>query len=142
MKKMLGMVGIFLMINCFAIGQSADRAVTAKVSAHSVALSWTASSNAGTSPNGTLLVYTYNLYRGTAAGAEGSTAYQTGITGVTFNDTAVTPGATYYYQVSGTCLACNPSGESPKSGESLPALIPLPLVPALAPGTPVITSVQ
>src|SRR5205823_4361824 len=34
----------------------------------------------------------YNVYRGTSSGGEGTTAYQTGLTSTSFTDTAVTPG--------------------------------------------------
>jgi fibronectin type 3 domain-containing protein/O-glycosyl hydrolase len=68
-----------------------------------VALSWTASSGAAS----------YNIYRSTTSGGEGSTPYQTGVTGTTFTDTAATNGTTYYYVVT----AVNAGGESAKSSE-------------------------
>jgi hypothetical protein len=69
-----------------------------------VALSWTASSGAAT----------YNVYRGTAAGAEGATAIATGITTVNHTDTGLNNGTTYYYKVA----AVNTGGTSPVSNEA------------------------
>jgi hypothetical protein len=48
---------------------------------------------------------TYNVYRGTTPGAEGSTPIATGVRGTAFTDTGLTNGTTYYYRVSGA----NPS---------------------------------
>jgi Glycoside hydrolase family 44/PA14 domain/Fibronectin type III domain len=53
----------------------------------------------------------YNVYRGTASGGEA--LLQSGITGTTFTDTAVTNGTTYHYQVT----AVNAAGESSRSAE-------------------------
>jgi fibronectin type 3 domain-containing protein len=55
----------------------------------------------------------YNVYRATTAGAEGSTPYVSGLTTTTYTDTAVTNGTKYYYQFT----AVNANGESAKSGE-------------------------
>jgi fibronectin type 3 domain-containing protein len=52
-------------------------------------LSWTASQGATS----------YNLYRGTASGAE--TLYRSGLTGTSCQDAGLTAGVTYYYRVSG-----------------------------------------
>jgi hypothetical protein len=68
-----------------------------------VALSWTASSGASS----------YNLYRSTSSGGEGSTPYRTGISGTTFIDTGLSNGTRYYYQVT----AVNSTAESAKSSE-------------------------
>jgi hypothetical protein len=69
-----------------------------------VALSWTAGSGAAS----------YNLYRGTAAGGEGTTPVATGITTVTHTDTGLTNGTTYFYKVA----AVNPGGTSPLSNQA------------------------
>jgi hypothetical protein len=68
-----------------------------------VALSWNAV-NGATS---------YNLYRATTTGAQGSTPYRTGITAAEFIDIGVTNGARYYYRVS----AVNDAEESGTSSE-------------------------
>ena len=68
-----------------------------------VALTWTASSRATS----------YNIYRATSSGGEGTTPYRTDITTTSFTDTGLTNGTTYYYQVS----AVNTVGESSMSGE-------------------------
>jgi fibronectin type 3 domain-containing protein len=41
----------------------------------------------------------FNIYRSTTSGGEGTTPYKTGVTNNTFTDTAVTNGTTYYYTV-------------------------------------------
>ncbi|MGO8672196.1 MAG: choice-of-anchor tandem repeat GloVer-containing protein, partial [Capsulimonadaceae bacterium] len=69
-----------------------------------VSLSWTASSGATT----------YNIYRGTASGAEGSTAAATGITTPSYTDTGLANGVTYFYKVA----AVNGGGTSPQSSEA------------------------
>jgi hypothetical protein len=69
-----------------------------------IALTWGASSGAAS----------YNVYRGTAPGAEGATAIATGITATTFTDLNLTAGSTFYYKIS----AVNGLGESGKSSES------------------------
>jgi hypothetical protein len=68
-----------------------------------VTLSWSASATATS----------YNVYRGTSSGGEGSTAFKTGLTTTSFTDASVTPGTKYYYQVT----AVNSFGESPRSSE-------------------------
>jgi len=68
-----------------------------------VSLSWAASSGAAT----------YNLYRSTSSGGEGTTAYQTGLTGTSYTDTGLTNGVTYFY----TLAAVNTGGSSGQSSE-------------------------
>ncbi|MBI3411176.1 MAG: fibronectin type III domain-containing protein, partial [Planctomycetes bacterium] len=68
-----------------------------------VTLTWTASSGATS----------YNIYRSTTPGGEGSTPYLIGVVGTSFTDTGLTNGVTYYYQVT----AVNANGQSAKSGE-------------------------
>ncbi|MGO8673484.1 MAG: malectin domain-containing carbohydrate-binding protein [Capsulimonadaceae bacterium] len=72
-------------------------------SSGSVALVWAAGQGATT----------YNVYRGTASGAESSTAIATGITALTFTNTGLTNGTTYYYKVA----SVNSDGTSPMSNE-------------------------
>ncbi len=56
----------------------------------------------------------YNLYRATSAGGEGSTPYVSGLTATSYTDNAVTAGTTYFYKVA----AVNSAGTSAQSGES------------------------
>jgi fibronectin type 3 domain-containing protein len=62
----------------------------------------------------------YNVYRATSPGGEGSTPYRMGLTGTSFIDAALPSGATFYYQVT----AINVRGESAKSNEISATLIP------------------
>jgi len=70
----------------------------------SVSLSWTASAGAST----------YNVYRSTTPGGEGTTAFITGVTTTSYTDNAVTNGTPYYYEVA----AVNASGASALSAEA------------------------
>jgi fibronectin type 3 domain-containing protein len=73
-------------------------------SSTSIALSWTASPGASS----------YNVFIGTASGAEGATPIATLITNTTYTSTGLTSGTAYYYKVS----AVNTAGESGKSNEA------------------------
>ncbi|MFA5265036.1 MAG: fibronectin type III domain-containing protein, partial [Opitutaceae bacterium] len=53
-----------------------------------VALNWSASTDATS----------YNVYRGTSAGGESTTAVVTGVTATTYTNTSLTNGTTYYYK--------------------------------------------
>jgi hypothetical protein len=70
----------------------------------SVALTWTASNGATT----------YNLYRGTTAGGEGSTPVATGISGTSYTNTDLVNGTNYYFKVA----AVNTAGTSALSNEA------------------------
>jgi hypothetical protein len=70
-----------------------------------IRLTWTASSTSGV---------TYNVYRGTAPGGEGTVPYATGVTGTRYDDKAATGGLTYYYRVT----ARHAAGESGPSNEA------------------------
>ncbi len=63
----------------------------------------------------------YNLYRGTSPGGEGTIALVGGLTGTTYSDLSVQAGLSYYYQVT----AVNNSGESARSVEASAVLAPL-----------------
>ncbi|MGO8669826.1 MAG: fibronectin type III domain-containing protein [Capsulimonadaceae bacterium] len=69
-----------------------------------VALAWTAGSGATS----------YNIYRGTASGAESATAIATGITATGYTDTTVTNGTAYYYEAA----SVNGSGISGMSNQA------------------------
>jgi fibronectin type 3 domain-containing protein len=80
-----------------------------------VALTWTASSGATS----------YNVYRGTTAGGESTTAIATGITTASYSDTSVTNGTAYYYKVT----AINSSGASGYSNEASATPLAVPTAP-------------
>src|SRR6184192_903378 len=72
-----------------------------------VTLTWSAPSSNGGSP-----ITNYRIYRGTASGGETLKATIGNV--LTYSDTSVTNGVTYYYQVS----AMNGAGEGPRSNEA------------------------
>jgi fibronectin type 3 domain-containing protein len=80
------------------------------VAGSQVRLSWSASFGATS----------YKVYRGTNSRGEGSTPFQTGVTGTSFVDTRTSSGATYYYQVT----AVNAGGESGRLNEASVTLPP------------------
>lgn len=75
-----------------------------------VTLGWSAATSGGPAQS-------FNVYRATSAGAEGTVPYATGVAAASFTDAAVTPGVTYYYEVT----AVNSAGESGKSTEAAAA---------------------
>jgi fibronectin type 3 domain-containing protein len=80
--------------------------LAATPSANAVSLVW----NAGVSNGYTY--YSYDIYRGTASGAEGATPIATvGIGLLTYQDTSVTANTTYYYTVAAV-LSTGTSGQS------------------------------
>jgi len=90
--------------------------LTASAGNAQVSLSWTGSSGATS----------YNIYRSTSSGGEGSTPYLTGVTTTSFTDTGVSNGTTYYYEVT----AVNSGGESGESKEaSATPQVPAPAAP-------------
>ena len=83
---------------------AAPTGVTATAGNAQVALAWTASSGATS----------YNVYQGTSAGGESSTAVQTGISGTSATVTGLTNGTAYYF----TIAAVNANGTGPASAEA------------------------
>jgi fibronectin type 3 domain-containing protein len=83
---------------------AAPTGLTATKGNKQVALKWNASSGAKS----------YNVYRGTSPGAEGTTPIATGITSTSYSNNGLTNGTTYYYKVG----AVNPAGTSPLSNEA------------------------
>jgi hypothetical protein len=75
--------------------------ITMPSAAHTVALSWTAS----TSPS-----VSYNIYRATASGAFAKIA--SGVTGTSYSDTTVASATTYQYQATAIDAGNNESGYS------------------------------
>jgi hypothetical protein len=83
---------------------AAPTGLSASAGNSQVSLTWTASSGATS----------YNVYRGTTAGGESTTAIATGLTGTTYTNTGLTNGTTYYYKVA----AVNSVGTSGMSNEA------------------------
>jgi fibronectin type 3 domain-containing protein len=83
---------------------AAPTGLTATAGNATVALSWTASTDAAS----------YNVYRGTTSGGESTTPIATGITTTAYSDTGLTNGTTYYYKVA----AVNGGGTSGYSNEA------------------------
>lgn len=86
---------------------------------HYVALTWNASPTPG--------VISYNVYRGATSGVCSGTPtpYATGITTLTYNDTVVVEGATYFYAVTAV-----KGGESTCSNEVQATVPTSPLAPS------------
>ncbi|HUP14459.1 MAG TPA: S8 family serine peptidase [Acidimicrobiia bacterium] len=91
--------------------------LTAVADASAVDLSWTAPADGGSSITG------YNIYRGTSSGS--ASLYATVGDVLAYTDTVVTPGVTYYYQVT----AVNDIGEGSRSNE-------VSVIPLAPPGAP------
>lgn len=107
-------------IYSFALPPSASPTTLAAVAGDgAVSLSWAAVTGANT----------YNVYQGTASGAEGATPVSTGITGTSTKVTGLQNGTTYYFQV----VAINEAGNGPTSAE-------VPALPIAAPGNLVATA--
>jgi fibronectin type 3 domain-containing protein len=96
---------------------AAPTGVLATAAVEQINLTWSASSGAAT----------YNIYRATTSGSEGTSAYASGLTGASFADSAVSTGTTYFYLVT----AVNGSGESVGSVEvSAAPMVPRPAAPS------------
>lgn len=96
----------------------APTGLTATPSVGQIDLFWSAPSS-----NGGSAITNYKVYRGTASGGE--TLLTTLGNVLSYNDPAVTVGATYYYKVS----AVNTVGEGPQSNEAAATVPSLPSAP-------------
>jgi fibronectin type 3 domain-containing protein len=92
-----------------SVAPSAPLSLVASAGTGYVQLSWSAPSTVGPG------ITNYKIFRGTTAGGEGTTVYQT-VSGstLTYNDTTVTAGQPYYYVVA----AVNSVGTGPNSNEA------------------------
>jgi fibronectin type 3 domain-containing protein len=95
--------------------------LSATAGVSSVSLSWTLPANGGSAITG------YNVYRGTASGAE-TLMTSVGATTTSYTDTATATGTTYYYEVTATSGV----GEGARSNEKSAT------VAATVPGAPVL----
>lgn len=98
---------------------SAPSGLTAQAGNGEVSLSWSAPSSTGGA------AVTYDVFRGTSAGAEAATPIAEDVTSLSFLNTGLTNGTTYYYTVE----AVNSAGSSEASGEAF-------ATPATVPGAP------
>ena len=88
---------------------TAPQSLAATAGSGSVTLSWAApASNGGASITG------FDVYRGTSPGGESGTPVATNVPSLSYTDTSVTNGTTYYYRVA----AVNSAGISPQSNEA------------------------
>jgi hypothetical protein len=85
---------------------------TANFSSHYVTLSWTASTSSG--------VTAYDVFRGGQSGGPYAPIGSVSGTSVTFNDTAVTSGATYYYVVTAVGSGGQQSAYSNQASGTIP----------------------
>lgn len=137
------MKGLFLTIILFFTGHPHQRgqSLKATATAHSVTLSWTqgvvqagATCPAGSGTTNTAVTGN-NIYRGTTAGGEGSTAIASIPANVTYVDTAVVAGQMYFYQL--TSVNC--SGESNPRSSEVSVTVPNPVAPSAPTGVTVVT---
>src|SRR2546422_4371907 len=101
---------------------SAPQNLVAPAGNAQVGLTWQAPASNGGSP-----ISNYRIYRGTSSNGETLKATIGNV--LTYTDTAVTNGVTYYYQVS----AVNAAGEGPRSNEASAAPSPPPPPPNAPP---------
>jgi fibronectin type 3 domain-containing protein len=92
-----------------AVAPSAPTGLTAAAGSEQAVLNWTASSGAAS----------YNVYQGSAAGAEATTPIATGLTGTSYTVTGLTNGATYFF----TVAAVSAGGVSGYSNEASAAAV-------------------
>ena len=97
---------------------SAPTNLKAKAGDTQIVLSWSGASGATN----------FNIYRGTAAGAEAATPIATGVTTGTFTDTGLTNGVQQFYKVAGV----DGGGIGPQSAEA--TATPVPPIPAAPTG--------
>ena len=97
------------------VAPAAPAGLSAKAASNSrINLTWTI-------PAGPIL--SYNLYRGTAAGAEAAAPLQTGLKAASYADTAVTTGKTYCYKV--TAVDAAGPGDQSTEVSALAEVVPL-----------------
>ena len=100
---------ILIAVSMLLLSITCSAQVVAKATAHSVTLTWTASTTTG--------VTGYNIYRGTTAGGENYTTPLNSalVTGTTYVDTTVSPLTTYYYTAEAYCPTCTPNSSVPSN---------------------------
>ena len=97
---LFGLIALLLQVPAFA------------ATSHSVVLTWLASPTSGV---------TYNVYRSSTAGSCKTTTVATGLTTLTFTDSTVINGSTYFYSVD----AQNSGGKSACTSPDVQVQIPV-----------------
>jgi hypothetical protein len=117
MKKILALL-LFALLP-IAIGGQEQGKVRATATAHGVTLVWTASTSTYTGLG-------YNVYRGSASGAEAATPVNSALltaactgTSCTYTDSNVTAQSSYYYTVA-ACVASTCSAMSNEASATVP----------------------
>ncbi|WP_168221723.1 fibronectin type III domain-containing protein [Aquisphaera giovannonii] len=100
--------------------------LTAKANGNGLALTWTAPAAYGT--------LSYNVYRSTTPGGEGTTPLAAGLATTAYIDASATPGVTYYYEV--TAVNANATRTPPLPAESAPSAEASASLAATAPAAP------
>jgi len=118
--KMKGIIDIFNTGGGGNTAPSTPTGLSASAGNSQITLAWTGSTGTPTP--------TYNVYRGTAAGGESTTAITTGLGTTSFTNTGLTNGATYFYTVKavnsvGTSAASNEASATPQGATSGPVAI-------------------
>jgi|ERR1700734_54931 len=124
MKKIF--VFVAMLLSACASAQMKAKVTSNTSTSHQVVLSWTTP----VQPSG-IVISGYNIFKGTVSGQESPTPVNTSlITGLTFTDTTVTTGTTYFYTSQTVCNTCSPtaSGPSNEVQASIPGGQPLPPV--------------
>lgn len=104
----------------FLIVQTCDKT---HAGVHSVTLTW----NAAVPPAGaTWLPSGYNIYRGTTPGGYtiGTHINSAAVAGVTFTDTTVASGTTYYYNATTWCQTCDVGQQESAFAGEIKVVIP------------------
>jgi hypothetical protein len=97
----------------YLLSAPVPNSLTATTSSSGTQLSW---QNTGVATS-------FNVYRGTTPGGEGSTPYQAGVTGSTFTDASATTGTAYYYKVTAVGLAGESAASNEVSSSSAPNFV-------------------
>ncbi len=115
-------------VSVVSLSTTPPTGVSATAGVGQITIAWTA-------PIG--VVASYNIYRGTTSGGEGTVPLATGITATSYTDTTALPGKTYYYAVTAVAGAV-----APLNGESLPSAEVSAAVLVKITGTPIGTPIS
>lgn len=116
MKKSILVIALVL----FAFLVMAMPQAEAQVTKHTVTLTWTQAQTTGITITNTL------VFRGTAPGGSKVAIGQTNSTALTWTDSNVANGATYYYVVAAVSSTGQQSADSPEASAVIPQETPAP----------------